>query len=63
VTPGCVLPVRRDTFKNVGQWLQEIRENTNGGEKMVIMLVGNKCDKETRCVGIELFPPEVYLVV
>jgi Ras-related protein Rab-2A len=31
------------------RWLSELRENASGcGEKMVIMLVGNKCDREGR---------------
>jgi len=33
----------------VERWLSELRENASScGDKMVIMLVGNKCDRENR---------------
>ena len=37
---------RRDTFNHLGTWLKDVRENTN--KDMVVMLVGNKIDLETR---------------
>ncbi|CAJ2675928.1 unnamed protein product [Trifolium pratense] len=33
---------RRSSYKSVGRWLGELREF--GGEDMVVILVGNKCD-------------------
>jgi hypothetical protein len=33
------------------RWLAELRENASAvADKMVIALVGNKCDRESRCV-------------
>jgi small GTP-binding protein len=37
---------RRDTFLHVTRWLEEARQNAI--EKLVIMLVGNKTDLESR---------------
>lgn len=39
---------RRDTFSHVTRWLQELRENSTVTDKMVVILVGNKNDKEGR---------------
>ncbi len=40
---------RRDSFVHVKRWLSELRENASSvSDKMVIMLVGNKCDREAR---------------
>ena len=36
---------RRTTFTNLENWLDEVREN--GNPNMVILLVGNKADKES----------------
>lgn len=44
----CV--VSRDTFAHVTRWLQELRENSSVTDKMVVILVGNKNDKEGRYV-------------
>lgn len=41
----------RDTFAHVTRWLQELRENSSVTDKMVVILVGNKNDKEGRYVG------------
>ncbi|CAE7219408.1 DNAH6 [Symbiodinium sp. KB8] len=37
---------RRDTFNHVSRWLEEAR--ANGNPSMVVLLVGNKCDLESR---------------
>ncbi len=37
---------RRDTFNHLTRWLEEVRQN--GNPDMVIMLIGNKCDLDTR---------------
>lgn len=37
---------RRDTFSHLTRWLEEVRQN--GNPDMVIMLIGNKCDMDTR---------------
>jgi len=37
---------RRETFNHLKGWLQEVRENSN--KEMVIMLIGNKCDLESK---------------
>ena len=35
----------------MSRWLDELRQNASTvADKMVIMLVGNKCDREARCV-------------
>lgn len=34
----------RETFENVSHWVQQIRENAD--DKVVLILVGNKCDRE-----------------
>ena len=37
------------TKQQVGRWLDELRQNASSvADKMVIMLVGNKCDREAR---------------
>ena len=44
----CVLVydiTRRQSFEHIQGWLKEAREH--GGEKMEVLLVGNKCDRET----------------
>lgn len=42
-------PFSPNSFVHVERWLSELRENASScGEKMVIMLVGNKCDRENR---------------
>lgn len=43
---------RRSSYESVGKWLVELREF--GGEDMVVILVGNKCDlSESREVDKE----------
>mmetsp|Transcript_68364 Transcript_68364/g.198044 ORF Transcript_68364/g.198044 Transcript_68364/m.198044 type:complete len:206 (-) Transcript_68364:153-770(-) len=42
---------RRETFHHLARWLAEARENGNG--KMVVMLIGNKCDLAHRAVTYE----------
>jgi len=37
---------RRDTFRHIGKWLEEARQN--GNQNMTIVLIGNKCDLEHR---------------
>lgn len=37
---------RRDTFSHLSRWLEEARQN--GNKDMVIMLIGNKADLESR---------------
>jgi GTPase SAR1 family protein len=37
---------RRDTFNHLTRWLEEAKQNSS--QNMVIMLVGNKCDSESR---------------
>lgn len=37
---------RRDTFSHLTRWLEEVRQN--GNPDMVIMLIGNKCDMDSR---------------
>jgi len=39
-----------ESFTNLNKWLEEIREQTS--KKVVIMLVGNKCDLDFRFFGI-----------
>jgi Ras-related protein Rab-2A len=39
---------RRDTFDHLGRWLDEARQHTISS--MVIMLVGNKCDQDSKRV-------------
>lgn len=34
----------RETFENVSHWVHQIRENAD--DKVVLILVGNKCDRE-----------------
>ena len=43
---------RKSSFDSVEKWLSDLKNN--GEEKMVIMVIGNKCDMETsRAVPIE----------
>ena len=37
---------RRDTFTHVVTWLEELR--MNGSPEIVIILIGNKCDLDSR---------------
>lgn len=37
---------RRDTFNHISTWLDEVR--TNGNSDMVIILIGNKCDLDSK---------------
>lgn len=37
---------RRDTFNHISTWLDEVRQN--GNSDMVIILIGNKSDLETK---------------
>lgn len=47
--PPFLSPPRPNSFVHVERWLSELRENASScGDKMVIMLVGNKCDRENR---------------
>jgi small GTP-binding protein len=39
---------RRDSFTHVQTWLEEARQH--GNENMVVMLVGNKCDMDSKRV-------------
>lgn len=44
---------RTDSFENLAQWLREVQMySPNGGESVVKLLVGNKCDLE-RQVSVE----------
>ena len=44
---------KEDTFKSVGKWVQDVRNNTN--RDVCIMLVGNKCDlRKERSVTMEM---------
>src|SRR4051812_22091859 len=38
---------RRVTFNHLSRWLEEARQN--GNPDMVVMLIGNKADMESRC--------------
>ncbi len=42
----ATLIIRRDTFKNVTKWLEDLKENSSN--EIVIILVGNKCDMEPK---------------
>jgi Ras-related protein Rab-2A len=42
---------RRETFNHLSRWLDEARQNAN--PHMVIMLIGNKADLDTREVSFE----------
>ena len=42
---------RRETFDKVDTWYAKVEENCD--EKVVVMLVGNKCDLPTREVTNE----------
>lgn len=47
--PPSFPPFLPNSFVHVERWLSELRENASScGDKMVIMLVGNKCDRENR---------------
>ena len=37
---------KRDTFNHLTRWLKEVRQN--GNPEMTIMLIGNKCDLDSR---------------
>jgi len=41
----------RDSFYNIQEWYDTLRENNNGNYK--IILVGNKIDKIDRCISID----------
>jgi small GTP-binding protein len=39
---------KSSTFDNVGKWMSDVKENSE--PNAVIMLIGNKCDLETRSI-------------
>ena len=42
---------RRETFEKIDVWYSKVEENCE--EKVVVMLVGNKCDLPNRAVSTE----------
>jgi GTPase SAR1 family protein len=43
----------RDTFDNVDDWIEKIKKFCGGLNQISVVLVGNKCDCQTRVVSIE----------